>query len=62
MAVVIAHLPPIRHAGSMMLKAVAGFGVATIVFGFSRNIWLALAAMFAIGAPWTTSAWSSATP
>jgi MFS family permease len=50
MAVVIAHLPPIRRAGWTMLQAVAGFGVATIVFGLSRNIWLAGAAMFAIGA------------
>jgi MFS family permease len=50
MAVLIAHLPPIRRAGWAMLQAVAGFGVATIVFGFSRNIWLAAAAMFAIGA------------
>ena len=50
MAFVLAHLPPIRRAGWTMLQAVAGFGAATIVFGLSRNIWLALAAMFAIGA------------
>jgi MFS family permease len=50
MAVIIAHMPPIRRAGWTMLQAVAGFGVATIVFGLSRNLWLALAAMFAIGA------------
>ena len=50
MAVAIAHLAPIRRPGSTMLLAVAGFGVATIVFGLSRNLWLALAAMFAIGA------------
>ena len=50
MAFVLAHMPPIRRAGWTMLQAVAGFGVATIVFGLSRNIWLSLAAMFAIGA------------
>ena len=50
MAILLAHLPPIRRAGWTMLQAVAGFGVATIIFGLSRNIWLALAAMFVIGA------------
>jgi MFS family permease len=33
-----------------MLLAVAGFGVATIVFGVSRNFWLSMGALFAIGA------------
>lgn len=36
MAMLIAHLPPMKHAGRAMLLAVAGFGAATIVFGFSR--------------------------
>jgi MFS family permease len=35
MAVLLAHLPPLRRAGLTLLWAVAGFGVATIVFGFS---------------------------
>lgn len=50
MAVLLAHLPPIRRAGRTMLQAVAGFGVATIVFGLSHSFWLSLAAMFMIGA------------
>jgi len=50
MAMIIAHLPPMKHAGRNMLLAVAGFGVATIVFGLSRNFWLSMAALFAIGA------------
>lgn len=35
MAIVIAHLPPMKYAGTAMLWAVAGFGAATIVFGLS---------------------------
>ncbi len=50
MAVLIAHRPPIRRAGVTLLRAVAGFGAATMVFGLSRNFWLSMAAMFAIGA------------
>ncbi|MGD0897397.1 MAG: MFS transporter [Thermoguttaceae bacterium] len=50
LAVLLAHLPPIARAGRAMLWAVAGFGVATIVFGLSRNLWLSLGAMFFIGA------------
>src|ERR1043166_9284572 len=38
MAVVIAYLPPMRHAGRMLLWSVTGFGLATIIFGASR--WL----------------------
>jgi MFS family permease len=50
MGVLIAHLPPLRRAGRTMLWAVAGFGVATIVYGWSENFWLSMAMMFAIGA------------
>jgi MFS family permease len=50
MAILLAHLPPIRRAGRTMLWAVAGFGVATICLGLSRYLWVALAAMFLIGA------------
>jgi MFS family permease len=50
MAVLLAHLPPMRRAGRTMLLAVAGFGVATIVFGVSTWFWLSLAMMFLIGA------------
>ena len=36
MAVLLAHLPPIRHAGRTMLWAVAGFGAATVCLGLSQ--------------------------
>ena len=50
MAMLIAHRPPLRHSGRTMLWAVAGFGVATIVFGLSHWFWLSLAMMLLIGA------------
>jgi MFS family permease len=37
MAMTLAHRPPLRRAGLALLLAVAGFGAATIVFGFSSN-------------------------
>lgn len=39
-----------RRAGPLLLFCVAGFGVATIVFGLSRNFWLSLAALVLTGA------------
>ncbi len=50
MALVTTHLPPFKQAGKALLWAVAGFGVATIVFGLSRNYWLSLAMLFLTGA------------
>jgi len=50
MAMLIAHLPPMKKAGRSMLLAVAGFGVATIIFGLSHNFWLSFATLFFIGA------------
>ncbi len=49
MAVLIAYLPPMRHAGRALLWSVSGFGVATIVFGASRWFWLSLAMLFLTG-------------
>lgn len=49
MAVFIAHGPP-RRAGVTLLWAVAGFGVATIVFGLTRWFWLSLWMLFMTGA------------
>jgi len=49
-AVVVAHWPLRRRAGAAMLWCVAGYGVATIVFGLSRNLPLALAALALTGA------------
>ena len=50
MALTLAHLPPMRRAGRTMLLAVAGFGLATIVFGLSRNFVLSWAMLFLTGA------------
>jgi MFS family permease len=50
MAIFIAHKPFGRRAGSIMLWCVAGFGAATILFGFSRSLALSLVALFLVGA------------
>jgi MFS family permease len=50
MAVLLVHLPPMRRAGVAMLWAVAGYGLATIVFGLSQWFWLSLLMMFLVGA------------
>ena len=49
-ALLMAHLPPIRRAGRVLLGCVAGFGVATIAFGLSRNFWLSLFMLALTGA------------
>jgi len=48
-ALVLAHRPPLQRAGQAMLWAVAGFGAATVIFGFSRWFWLSLAMLFLCG-------------
>jgi MFS family permease len=48
-ALVLAYLPPMRHAGRTMFFAVAGFGVATIVFGLTDSFAIALAMLFLTG-------------
>jgi len=50
MALVLAHLPPMKQAGKAMLYAVAGFGLATVVFGLSRNFLLSLFMLVLTGA------------
>lgn len=50
MALLVAHLPPMKRAGRAMLWSVAGFGVATVVFGLSQNFWLSLVALALTGA------------
>ena len=45
----LAHLPPFERAGRTLLWAVAGFGVATIVFGMSRNFALSVAMLIVCG-------------
>jgi MFS family permease len=49
-ALILAHRPALRRAGRTLLWAVAGFGVATIAFGFSRSFWFSLLMLFACGA------------
>jgi MFS family permease len=49
MALIMAHLPPMRRAGRVLLIAVAGFGMATVVFGLSKNFWLSLVMLFLTG-------------
>jgi MFS family permease len=50
MAMFLAHRPPMKRAGRALLLAVAGFGVATIVFGISKNFWLSLLMLGLTGA------------
>ena len=47
---ILAHRPPLRRAGPALLRAVALFGMATIVFGISRSFVLSLAALATAGA------------
>jgi MFS family permease len=48
-AFLLAHLPPFKRSGRTLLLAVAGFGLATIVFGLSRSFWLSLLMLFILG-------------
>jgi MFS family permease len=50
MALVVAHLPPMKRAGKTLLRCVTGFGVVTILFGLSKALWLSLGLLFLIGA------------
>jgi MFS family permease len=50
MSVALVYRRPMAKAGQTLLWAVAGFGVAIIVFGFSTSFWISLAALFLTGA------------
>lgn len=50
MATLSAHLPPMKKSGVVLLWAVTGFGLATIIFGLSHWFWLSLLMMFLTGA------------
>jgi MFS family permease len=50
MAISIACFPLRRRAGVRMLVCVAAFGVATVIFAVSRNLYLSVAALFIVGA------------
>lgn len=49
MAVAGAYLPPFKRPGMALLWTVGGFGMAILVFAVSKNLWLALAALFVSG-------------
>ena len=49
MAFVVAHAPPFRRPGAVMLWSVAGFGASLVVFGVSTWLPLSLAALFVSG-------------
>jgi MFS family permease len=49
-AVILAHRPIHARAGRTLFVAVAVFGVATVIFGASTNVWLSLAALAVLGA------------
>jgi MFS family permease len=49
-AVVLARRPIHRFAGGWMFGGVAVFGLATIVFALSRQLWLSVAALAVLGA------------
>ncbi len=50
MAISLVYLPPMRRAGRVLLVAIAGFGLATIIFGFSTSFPLSWAMLFLTGA------------
>jgi MFS family permease len=49
MALCLAYLPAMKRAGRDLLLAVAGFGVATVIFGLSTSFWLSFAMLFLTG-------------
>lgn len=50
MALALARWPLKRKAGARMFLAVAAFGLATVVFGLSQNMWLSVLALAVLGA------------
>jgi MFS family permease len=50
MAFVMAVYPPAKKAGLALIWSVIAFGVFTILFGLSRNYWLAFSMLFLTGA------------
>ncbi len=50
MALLLANRPLGRNAGAKMFWCVAGYGVATILFGFSRSMALSMIALILVGA------------
>jgi MFS family permease len=44
------YYPPLNNAWRNLLLAIAGFGIATLVFAISTNVWLSAGALFLTGA------------
>jgi MFS family permease len=49
-ALLVAHLPPWQRPGRVLLLVVTGFGLATVGFGLSTNVYLSLFCLFLTGA------------
>ena len=49
-ALFLAHRPPLQKAGRALLWAVAGFGLATVLFGCSHWFWFSFLMLFVCGA------------
>ena len=49
-AIALAWRPITQQVGAQMFAGVAIFGIATVVFGWSTNFWLSLAALVVVGA------------
>jgi MFS family permease len=50
MAVALAHRPLRGRSGPILLWSVAGFGICTIIFGFSKSLLVSLIALILLGA------------
>jgi len=50
MAMMVAHMPPMKRAGRTLLWCVTGFGIATVLFGLSKVFWLSLVLLLFLGA------------
>ena len=50
LGVAMVYLPPMKRAGRTLLWCVAGFGVATIIFGLSKSFWLSFVMLGLTGA------------
>jgi MFS family permease len=48
-ALLMAHLPPMKRAGRGLLLAVTSYGIATLIFGLSKNFWLSIIMLFLTG-------------
>jgi MFS family permease len=55
MSLIMARYPLKRRAGKRLFLCVSIFGVATVIFGLSRNLWLSLVALAISGAADTIS-------